>query len=277
MSPLPVSQDVSPTVLELCVCCLLCWWCVLLGHLDPYSAAGLWIPTRGELSSSYKSVIGNVHRHSTFLFELLCIFSGIFSWFWVHKASQQMRGLPCAWDYCISTVYICGAYHITTMRVLTIEFTRTFYDDRTRTGAAWTLSVHLEQTLLVLKFHDCACAGYFWYQCITTPSLFDLWISTNFWILCDWAVQWLGLPFEFEYDNLLLSFYFSFSRHRRGKGTKGHGRPWLRSCGHNMEFWVCNFGSFHFRGRKGIAHHCMPVGGQTSQLYRYVRRSVLVF
>ena len=35
MSPLPVSQDVSPTVLELCVCCLLCWWCVLLGHLDP--------------------------------------------------------------------------------------------------------------------------------------------------------------------------------------------------------------------------------------------------
>ena len=144
-----------------------------------------------------------------------------------------------------------------------------------------------------------------------------------------------GWPFEFEYDNLLLSFYFSFSRHRRGKrilgfqlrakahsalvfrptwlasrgllfvyvvdslmyamgdpftvdhqlgvfctfavGTKGHGRPWLRSCGHNMEFWVCNFGSFHFRGRKGIAHHCMPVGGQTWQLYWYVRRSVFGF
>ena len=40
-----------------------------------------------------------------------------------------------------------------------------------------------------------------------------------------------------------------------------------------MECWVLV--PCHFRGRKGIAHHCMPVGGQACQLYRYVRRSVL--
>ena len=142
----------------------------------------------------------------------------------------------------------------------------------------------------------------------------------------DWFTIWIWIY------NLLLSFYFSFSRHRRGKrilgfqlrakahsalvfrptwlasrgllfvyvvdslmyamgdpftvdhqlgvfctfavGTKGHGRPWLRSCGHNMEFWVCNFGSFHFRGRKGIAHHCMPVGGQTSTFLKHKRNAL---
>ena len=63
----------------------------------------------------------------------------------------------------------------------------------------------------------------------------------------------MGDPFTVDYQ---LGVCCTFA-----VGTKGHGRPWLRSCGHNMEFWVCNFGSFHFRGRKGIAHHCMPVGG----------------
>ena len=84
--------------------------------------------------------------------------------------------------------------------------------------------------------------------------------------IVDSLIYAMGDPFTVDYQ---LGVCCTFA-----VGTKGHGRPWLRSCGHNMECWVEILAPPHFRGRKGVAYHWMPVGGQASQLYRYVRQSI---
>ena len=44
-------------------------------------------------------------------------------------------------------------------------------------------------------------------------------------------------------------------------GTKGHVRPWLKGRGHNMEFWVCNFGSLPFPGPERYRSPLYASGG----------------
>ena len=58
----------------------------------------------------------------------------------------------------------------------------------------------------------------------------------------------MGDPFTVDYQ---LGVCCTFA-----VGTKGHGRPWLRSCGHNMEFWVCNFGSISGAGKVSLTTVC---------------------
>ena len=79
----------------------------------------------------------------------------------------------------------------------------------------------------------------------------------------------MGDPFTVDYQ---LGVCCTFA-----VGTKGHVRPWLKGRGHNMEFWVCNFGSLPFPGPERYRSPLYASGGWARQMYRYVRQPILVF